>query len=156
MQLTIIKGALIPKDDLERMELHKQLKAAGIESKIGASFDVQLVHPRNAKFNAKVFAALNEIANMIGTSELQLRAEIMYETGRGIDVKMRDGKIVTVLPSMSKTSMSEAELEAFWKDAVDYIVKEIGISLDGDQQTRMREILGLDEQHRPVNPMQGG
>lgn len=156
MQLTIIKGALVPASDLERMELHKQLKAAGIESKIGQSFDVQLVHPRNAKFNAKVFAALNEIAEMLGITELQLRAEIMYETGRGLDVKLRDGKIVTVLPSMSKTSWPEAQLESFWNDAVDYIVREIGISLDADQQTRMREILGIDEQHQPLNPMQGG
>jgi hypothetical protein len=153
MQLTIIKGALVPSSDLERMDLHKALKAAGIESKIGQSFDVQLVHPRNAKFNSKVFAALNAIAEMLGIAEFNLRAEIMYETGRGTDIKLRDGKVVTVLPSMSKTNMSEAELESFWNDAVNYIVKEIGISFDGDQQKRMREILGLDEQH---NPLQGG
>lgn len=150
MQLTIIKGALVPASDLERMDLHKALKAAGIESKIGQSFDVQLVHPRNAKFNAKVFAALNGIADMLGISELMLRAEIMYETGRGMDVKLRDGKAVTVLPSMSKTNMPEAELKAFWEDAVEYIVKEIGISFDGDQQKQMREILGIDEQHNPI------
>jgi hypothetical protein len=150
MQLTIIKGALVPASDLERMDLHKALKAAGIESKIGQSFDVQLVHPRNAKFNAKIFAALTGIADMLGISELMLRAEIMYETGRGMDVKLRDGKLVTVLPSMSKTHMSEAELRAFWEDAVEYIVKEIGISFDGDQQKQMREILGLDEQHNPL------
>lgn len=153
MQLTIIKGALVPATDLERMDLHKALKAHGIESKIGQSFDVQLVHPRNAKFNAKIFAALNAIAEMIGISEFNLRAEIMYETGRGTDIKLRDGKTITVLPSMSKANMSEAELSSFWDDAVAYIVKEIGISLDGDQQKQMREILGIDEQH---NPLQGG
>lgn len=153
MQLTIIKGALIPASNLERVELHKQLKAHGIESKVGQSFDVMLVHPRNARFNSKVFAALNEIAEMLNIPELNLRAEIMYETGRGTDITLRDGKVVTILPSMSKTSMSEAELESFWNDAVAYIVKEIGISLDGDQQARMRHALGIDEQH---NPLQGG
>lgn len=153
MQLTIIKGALVPASDLERMDLHKQLRAHGIESKIGQSFDVQVIHPRNAKFNAKIFAALNAIAEMLGIPELNLRAEIMYETGRGTDITLRDGKVVTVLPSMSKASMSAPQLEAFWNDAVDYIVREIGISFDGDQQKRMREILGIDEQH---NPLQGG
>lgn len=150
MQLTIIKGALVPSDDLERMDLHKQLKAHGLQSKVGEKFDVLLVHPRNIKFNAKVFAALNSIAEMLGIPEFNLRAEIMYETGRGVDIKLRDGKVVTVLPSMSKVSMTEKEMESFWNDAVDYIVKEIGISLDGDQQTKMREILGLDEQHNPL------
>ena len=153
MQLTIIKGAHIPSDDLERMTLHKQLKTVGIESKVGSKFDVLLVHPRNIRFNAKVFAALNAIAEMLGIPEFNLRAEIMYETGRGIDITLRDGKVVTVLPSMSKVSMTEKEMESFWNDAVAYIVKEIGISFDGDQQKRMREILGLDEQH---NPLQGG
>lgn len=135
LRLNVVKGALVPADDDARSQLNKR-------AKLGDTLEVELLHQRNAAFNAKVFVTLEEIAKMLGITELQFRAEIMYETGRGEDVKMRDGTRILVLPSMSKTSMTQGELEDFWIDARAYILKEVMISLDGDQQERVLQMLG--------------
>jgi hypothetical protein len=105
-----------------------------------------------------VFVTLAEIAKMLNTSPESFRAEIVYESGRGEDLHLRDGRIVTVLPSMSKLSMTQAELETFWDDARQYILKEVMIALDGDQQTRVLEMLGAtrEDERKAVNPLAGG
>jgi uncharacterized protein (DUF1778 family) len=151
MKLNVVKGALVPANDDARQTLNAK-------TKIGGTIEVEIVHERNAAFNSKVFVTLDEVAKMLGSTMQQLRAEIMYESGRGEDIKMRDGKIITVLPSMSKHSMTQAELEAFWDDARHYILKEVMISLDGDQQERVLQMLGAtrDDEREATNPLAGG
>jgi hypothetical protein len=152
MKLNVAKGALVPANDDARQVLNKK-------TKVGDTIDVEIVHERNAAFNSKVFATIAEIAKMLGADEKTFRAEIIYETGRGYDVTLRNGtKVVTVLPSMSKHSMTQAELETFWDDARHYILKEVMISLDGDQQERVLQMLGAtrDDERNVTNPLAGG
>lgn len=148
MRLNVVKGALVPANDDARQVLNKK-------TKVGDTIEVEMVNERSAAFNSKVFVTLDEVAKMIGSTMQQLRAEIMYESGRGEDLRLRDGKIVTVLPSMSKLAMTQSELESFWDDARRYILKEVMISLDGDQQERVRNMLGANEQEA-TNPLAGG
>ena len=135
MRLSVIKGALVPADDDARAQLNKR-------AKIGDTLEVELLNERNVAFNNKVFATLDEISRMLGITTDQLRAEIMYETGYGEDLRMRDGKVIAVLPSMSKAHMTMGELETFWEEMRKYILKEVMISLDGDQQERVLQMLG--------------
>lgn len=135
MRLSVIKGALVPADDDARAQLNKR-------AKIGDTLEVELLNERNVAFNNKVFATLDEVARMLGITTDQLRAEIMYETGYGEDLRMRDGKVIAVLPSMSKAHMTMGELETFWDEMRKYILKEVMISLDGDQQERVLQMLG--------------
>ena len=135
MRLNVVKGALVPADDDARSQLNKR-------AKIGDTLEVELLNERNVAFNNKVFATLDEVARMLGITTDQLRAEIMYETGYGEDLRMRDGKIIAVLPSMSKAHMTMGELETFWDEMRKYILKEVMISLDGDQQERVLQMLG--------------
>jgi uncharacterized protein (DUF1778 family) len=148
----VVKGALVPANDHARQVLNTN-------TKIGDTIEVEIVHERNAGFNAKVFATLAEIAKMLGEDEQAFRAEIIYETGRGQDIALRAGKaVVTVLPSMSKHSMTQAELEAFWEDARNYILKEVMVSLDAAQQERVLEMLGAtrEDERKATNPLAGG
>ena len=151
MQLNVVKGALVPANEAARQELNKV-------AKVGDKLEVELVHERNAAFNSKVFVTIAEIAKMLNIGADELRAEITYETGRGDDIHLRDGRVVTVLPSMSKLTMTQAELEAFWNDARDYILKEVMIALDGDQQLRVLEMLGASrkDEKEARNPLAGG
>ena len=135
MRLNVVKGALVPADDDARSQLNKR-------AKIGDTLEVELLNERNVAFNNKVFATLDEVARMLGITTDQLRAEIMYETGYGEDLRMRDGKVIAVLPSMSKAHMTMGELETFWDEMRKYILKEVMISLDGDQQERVLQMLG--------------
>ena len=155
MQLTIAKGALVPSNDESRQEMAKALKAAGLGVAIGTTFDVAIVHPRNASFNGKIFAALGELAKMIDSEIDPLRWQIMYDGGWGQDIVLPDGEIVAVLPSMSKTSMSEKELQEFWEAARDYVSKEIMIRLTPEQQERCRQMFELGADNQP-NPLQAG
>ena len=152
MKLNVVKGALVPANDDARQELNKKAKVGGV-------LEVEIVNERNAAFNAKVFTTIAEIAKMLDVDPDEFRAEIIYETGRGKDIALRDGKaVVTVLPSMSKHSMTQAELEAFWEDARAYILKEVMIALDADQQERVLEMLGAtrEDERKAVNPLAGG
>lgn len=152
MKLNVVKGALVPANDDARQELNKKAKVGGV-------LEVEIVNERNAAFNAKVFTTIAEIAKMLDVDPDEFRAEIIYETGRGKDIALRAGKaVVTVLPSMSKHSMTQAELEAFWEDARAYILKEVMVSLDADQQERVLEMLGAtrEDERKAVNPLAGG
>jgi hypothetical protein len=151
VRLNVVKGALVPADDDARQTLNKK-------TKVGDTIAVELVNDRHAAFNSKVFVTLAEIAKMLNTSPEAFRAEIVYESGRGEDLHLRDGRIVTVLPSMSKLSMTQAELQMFWDDARQYILKEVMIALDAAQQERVLEMLGAsrDDERRAVNPLAGG
>jgi uncharacterized protein (DUF1778 family) len=152
MKLNVVKGALVPANDDARQELNKK-------TKLGQVIEVELVNERNTGFNAKVFTTIAEIAKMLDVDPDEFRAEIIYETGRGKDIALRAGKaVVTVLPSMSKHSMTQAELEAFWEDARAYILKEVMVSLDADQQERVLEMLGAtrEDERKAVNPLAGG
>ena len=152
MRLNIVKGALVPANDHARQVLNSN-------TRIGDAIEVEIVNERNAAFNAKVFATITEIAKMLNTDEKSFRAEIMYETGRGYAITVRNStKDVIVLPSMSKHSMTQGELEAFWEDARQYILKEVMIALDGDQQERVLEMLGATREYerKAVNPLAGG
>jgi len=142
----------VPANDDARQELNKK-------TKLGQVIEVELVNERNTGFNAKVFTTIAEIAKMLDVDPDEFRAEIIYETGRGKDIALRAGKaVVTVLPSMSKHSMTQAELEAFWEDARAYILKEVMVSLDADQQERVLEMLGAtrEDERKAVNPLAGG
>jgi uncharacterized protein (DUF1778 family) len=152
MRLNVVKGALVPANNHARQMLNSN-------TKIGDSIEVEIVNERNTAFNAKVFATIAEIAKMLDIDADEFRAEIIYETGRGKDIALRAGKaVVTVLPSMSKHSMTQAELEAFWDDARAYILKEVMIALDADQQERVLEMLGAtrEDERKAVNPLAGG
>jgi len=152
MKLNVVKGALVPANDDARQELNKKAKVGGV-------LEVEIVNERNTGFNAKVFTTIAEIAKMLDVDPDEFRAEIIYETGRGKDIALRAGKaVVTVLPSMSKHSMTQAELEAFWEDARAYILKEVMVSLDADQQERALEMLGAtrEDERKAVNPLAGG
>ena len=152
MKLNVVKGALVPANDDARQELNKKAKVGGV-------LEVEIVNERNTAFNAKVFTTIAEIAKMLDVDPDEFRAEIIYETGRGKDIALRAGKaVVTVLPSMSKHSMTQAELEAFWEDARAYILKEVMVSLDADQQERVLEMLGAtrEDERKAVNPLAGG
>ena len=135
MKLSFIKGALVPTNEETRAAL-------GSKYKVGDVIEIEILNPRRAAFNSKVHATLDEIAKMLGIGMLALRAEILVETGRGELLKLRDGKRVWVLPSMSKASMTQGELESFWDDAREYIRHEVMISLDGDQQERVNQMIG--------------
>jgi antitoxin component of MazEF toxin-antitoxin module len=152
MRLNVVKGALVPAADADVQVLRdKQIK-------IGQTIEVELVNDRNAAFNSKVFATLAEIAKMLDITPETFRAEIAYETGRGEDLHLRNGDIITVLPSMSKLAMTQAELTAFWDDAQAYILKEVMISLDGDQQARVLQMFGVqrEDEEKVINPLAGG
>jgi uncharacterized protein (DUF1778 family) len=152
VRLNVVKGALVPANDDARQELNKK-------TKLGQVIEMELVNERNTAFNGKVFATLAEIAKMLDIDADTFRAEIVYETGRGQDIALRAGKtVVTVLPSMSKHSMTQAELEAFWDDARAYILKEVMISLDAAQQERVLEMLGAtrEDERKATNPLAGG
>lgn len=133
MRLSFIKGALVPIDD--------EARALGKKYKIGDEIEFEVLQARHVKFNAKVHATLDEIAKMLGIEMKLLRAEILVETGRATQLKLRDGRRVWVLPSMSRASMTQSELESFWDDARDYIRREVMISLDGDQQARVSDMI---------------
>jgi len=134
MKLSFVKGALVPADD--------EARAIGKHHKIGDVIDFEVLSERSIKFNGKVHATLDEIAKMLGITMQALRAEILIETGRAELLKLRDGKRVWALPSMSRASMSQKELETFWDEACDYIRREVMISLDGDQQARVNQMIG--------------
>lgn len=134
MRLSFVKGALVPANEETRAAL-------GSKYKVGDTIEIEVLNERNLKFNAKVHATLDEVAKMLGIDMKVLRAEILIETGRATNLKLRDGKRVWVLPSMSRASMTQSELKSFWDDACDYIRREVMISLDGDQQARVNEMI---------------
>lgn len=148
MKLQFIKGALVPADD--------EARAIGRKHKIGDLIEIDILNERLAAFNAKVFVTLDEIAKMLGITMQALRAEILIETGRAENLKLRDGTRAWALPSMSKSAMTQAELSSFWADAQAYIVKEVLISLDGAQQERVLTLLGVNREGEPVNILQAG
>lgn len=149
MRLSFIKGALVPVDD--------EARGLGKKHKIGDEIEIEVLNPRHQTFNSKVFVTLDEIAKMLGITMQSLRAEILIETGRAENLKLRDGTRAWALPSMSKTAMTQSELESFWEDARAYILKEVMISLDADQQERVLNLLGAKrEDERAVNPLAGG
>jgi hypothetical protein len=133
MKLSFIKGALVPADD--------EARGLGKSHKIGDVIDIEVLHERRTKFNGKVHVTLDEISKMLGIEMMALRAEILIETGRATSIKLRDGKRVWALPSMSRSSWTMKDLESFWDDARNYIRKEVMISLDGDQQERVNDLL---------------
>jgi hypothetical protein len=147
MKLSFIKGALVPADD--------EARALGKKYRVGDEIEFEVINPRRAAFNSKVFVSLDEIAKMLDITMMSLRAEILIETGRAENLKLRDGTRVWAVPSMSKAAMTQSELESFWDDARTYILKEVMISLNGDQQTRVRAMLGANEEN-VVNPLAGG
>ena len=134
MKLSFVKGALVPADD--------EARAIGKRHKIGDVIDFEVLHERSVKFNAKIHATLDEIAKMLDIEMEALRAEILIETGRAHLLKLRDGKRVWALPSMSRASMSQKDLSDFWDEACEYIRREVMISLDGDQQERVNQMIG--------------
>jgi hypothetical protein len=78
---------------------------------------------------------------MLGITMQQLRAEILVETGRAESLKLRDGKRVWALPSMSRASMTQSELETFWDDARLYIRNHVMPTLPGEQQARVNDLI---------------
>lgn len=151
MRLNVVKGALVPADDATRVQLNKI-------AKIGDSISVMEVNERNQAFNNKVFATLQELAELLGTDPMTMRAEIAYGTGWGWDITLPDGKSVTMLPSMSRYSMPQRDLEDFWAAAREYILKEVMVRLDAAQQERVLEMLGAtrEDEEKATNPLAGG
>ena len=134
MQLSFVKGALMPHDD--------EARGLGKKYKVGDVIDIEVLNARRVKFNGLIHVTLDEIAKMLGISMQALRAEILIETGRAESLKLRDGRRVWALPSMSRSSWTMSDLESFWDDAQAYIRKEVMISLDGEQQERVNNLLG--------------
>ena len=148
MKLQFIKGALIPADD--------DARSIGRKHKIGDEIEIEVLNPRHTALNNKIFVTLDEIAKMLGITMQALRAEILIETGRAENLKLRDGTRAWALPSMSKSAMTQAELLSFWADAQAYIVKEVLIALDADQQEQALAMLGINREGEPVNILQAG
>lgn len=134
MKLSVIKGALIPGDDEARATLNKKFR-------IGDSFEVEVLNERWVKFNSKIHVILDDVAKTLGITMQQLRAEILIETGRAENLKLRDGTRVWALPSMSRASMTQKELTTFWDDARLYIRNQVMPSLPGEQQARVSELI---------------
>jgi len=76
VRLNVVKGALVPADDETRQLLNKI-------AKVGMTISVVEVNERNTAFNAKVFAMLQQVAEMLGTDIKTFRGEIAYGTGYG-------------------------------------------------------------------------
>lgn len=134
MRLSFVKGALVPANEETRAAL-------GGKYKVGDTIEIEIINPRRAAFNSKVHATLDEVAKMLGIDMLSLRAEILVETGRAQNLKLRNGKRVWLLPSMSKASMTQSELESFWDDARLYIQNHVMPTLPGEQQARVNNMI---------------
>jgi len=134
MRLSFIKGALVPANEETRKDL-------GSKYKVGDAIDIEVLNERSVKFNSKIHVTLDEVAKLLGITMKQLRAEILIESGRAENLKLRDGKRVWALPSMSRASMTQKELEAFWDDARLYIRNHVMPSLPGEQQARVNELI---------------
>lgn len=135
MKLAIGKGVLFPHDDEARDFLAKHRPSDIVE--------IEMLSARSIKFNAWVFGVVDRLAKMLGVTFDEMRAELLVETGRASSLQLRtDGKWVTVLPSMSRASMTQRELSSFWDDAKQYILDKVMISLDVPDQNIIREMLG--------------
>lgn len=133
MKLSFVKGALVPADD--------EAKGLGKGHKIGDIIDIEVLHERRVKFNNLIHVTLDEISKMLDVDAKALRAEILIETGRAEMIKLRDGRRVWALPSMSRSSWTNKDLEAFWDDAREYIRSKIVPTLGVDAAEHVNNLL---------------
>lgn len=131
MRVTIGKNVLLPADDKMREEIAKHA--------IGEELDVELLHPRNAAFNAKVFNTIARIAKAIKANEDDCRYILLVGTGRF--TKMRFGsKEIMLLPSCNKKSMTAKELEQFWEDIPAFFERAIVPKISQEDANDIRQM----------------
>lgn len=79
------------------------------------------VFDRDMIEHKRIFAQIAEIARAMRTDPERLRAELLFETGNFVHLGDLFGRTVVAVNSMSRHSMRDPELAAFWADAKDVI-----------------------------------
>ena len=110
------KNVLLPADDGAR----KLCQTPGETLYVEAEYDRDMI------FHRRVFAVINELAKATGQTPDWMRAQLLVYAGLFNVVGTFDtGKPVIAVKSMSKRSMTDEELHAFWKDAQEAIAEKV-------------------------------
>jgi hypothetical protein len=93
----------------------------------------------------KIFATIAEIAKATGDEPEALRAELLVETGHYHDCGELYGRTIAVVSSMSRHSMRDRELLAFWQEAKQVIMRKV-LRRVADPATRQQLVHALSAQ----------
>jgi hypothetical protein len=92
----------------------------------GGELLLQQWKPRNWKQHRKLFAILGNVVEATGEwpSVERLRFDLLRELGRGVEhVSAVDGTVHFIPDSMNAASMSKAEFERFYEDAMRWLTE---------------------------------
>ena len=123
----VLNGGLMPLDD----------GAKEIVRDAGETVQVEVLYERDAIYHRRVFATMGDLARAIGQEPEWLRAQLLIYVGLCHLVGTHDDKEVFAVSSMSRSSMRDDELHAFWDDAKAHIVQRI-LPLVKNDTTRER------------------
>jgi hypothetical protein len=115
MKFTLAHNALVPFDDDARDWLGDRTHI------VGEVCQVAVLDQKEKAFRGYVFVVLTKLAKFAGTTIDEMRARLMVETGRCVDVKLYDGRTALCCKSMNLLSMNDDEMRSFWRDAKKHI-----------------------------------
>lgn len=114
-QFSVGKGVLLPVDDGAREMCRKP----------GELLDVEAQFERDMHYHRHVFAQIADLAKAVGQTPEWMRAQLLVYAGLFRVVGLLDGKMVVAVNSMSRHSMRDDELHAFWDDAKAHIIERV-------------------------------
>lgn len=132
--------ALVPFDESAARTLDTFVEAGQIG---GEPIEVEILNPRDMVEHRRIMAQIGDVAKALHRTREMLRAELLYATGNFTLV----GEIVGLPPaiavnSMSRHSMTDHELHAFWDEARTVIESRLLPRVeDAEERARLLEML---------------
>jgi hypothetical protein len=108
-------SVLLPMDDA----------AKAITKHVGEVIDVEVAWGRDMVFHRRLFATMRDLAKETGQTPEWMRAQLLTYCGLFNIVGDLDGTHVIAVNSLSRHSMRDPELHAFWDDAKAHVVSRV-------------------------------
>jgi hypothetical protein len=129
--------ALVPFDEAAARLLDEQA-----ELTLAEPVEIELLHRRDMVEHRRIMAQINDLAKALQLTHEQVRAELLYATGNFSFVGPLTGMPpIIAVNSMSRSSMKDHELHAFWDEARATIISRILPRIeDPIERTRLEEL----------------
>ena len=99
--------------------------ARTIAGTVGATVELEVLHERDMVFHRRLMATIGELAQAVGWSSEEMRAQLMVWANLCDVVTTLGGKHVLVVHSMSRHAMKDEELHRLWESAKGHVIERV-------------------------------
>ena len=112
----------------------------------GEPITLEVLYERDMVEHRRIMGIIHDLAKALNTAPEKVRAELLVATGNFTLLGDVMGMPVVAINSMSRHSMKDHELHAFWSEAQDVIRDKLLAQVaDASERERLTELVSLQD-----------